>query len=151
MSLPPAGVHPLGFWEEANTDPFEGVPVILARKRDPDTGEITNLLESDTPADGMIIEGFRVERASGPAVMNIGHTMRQVKHTDEGSIKELEARGREPIDELDELGVVRLNSVKATLDVNDESAVSFDLGYIDLTMPTRDVKTEVFAVPRNRR
>ena len=150
MSIPPAGVHPLGFWEEANTDPFEGVVAVPARAIDADTGEITDLLATYTPADGMIVEAFRVERGSGPSVMTIGQTVREVKHTDPSSLAEIRARGREPIDELERLGIVRLDGVTAESNAEDESQVDFDLTYIDLTTPEHDAKQNTFPVSRQR-
>lgn len=150
MTVPPAGVHALGYWEEADTNPVDGVATILAPKRDADTGEVT-LLQSDTPCDSAIIEAFRVERGSGPAVMKVGQTMREVKHTDPSSLSELESRGREPIDELEQLGLVELVKVSAETNSGDESLVDFDLRYKDLTLPTHDPKQDIYSVPRARR
>lgn len=150
MSVPPAGVHQLGFWEEANIDPIDGVVAVPARAIDADTGEIKDLLASYSVADGLIVEAFRVERGSGPCVMQIGQTVREVRHTDMASLAEIKARGREPIDELEVLGIVRLDGVTATPNAEDESQVDFDLTYVDLTTPEHDAKQNTFPVSRQR-
>lgn len=112
------GSSPLGAYT-INPRPGPLVPIpILADHINPDTGEITNLLASRTPVDGAVIEGFRVDRGSGPAVLNVGHTLRRIRHTDDSSLAEVPTRARDAVVEMERLGLVRFEG--ATTELNEE-------------------------------
>jgi hypothetical protein len=110
LVIPP--LVPVSYWV-AQSFEKSGDPVpILADKVDPSTGEIVDLLASHTPVDGLLIEAFRVEAESGPALDGAGHTLREVRHTDDSDLSEIDARTRSAVKHLVDLNLVSVTKVQ---------------------------------------
>lgn len=149
--IPPAGVVPLGSFQEFPAS-REVKPIpILADYTDPVTGDITRLTESRTPVDGAVIEVLRVERGSGPAVREVGHTMRQVRHTDDSSLNELRGRLQEGLRRMERAGLVALQGTGVKRTDGHPDSVEMTGEIKDLTtseLDTNKPETRTYAVPR---
>lgn len=145
----PAGVVPLGSFTEVSGSRARKPIPILADYVDELSGQVTRLTEGRTPVDGAIIEILRVERGSGPAVKENGHTMREVRHTDESSLSELKARLRDGFRRMEVAGLVQIQ--ETTVEVNEGigDAVTLSSRIRDLTLPPEDQEaTRTYAVTR---
>lgn len=147
----PIGALPLGAFREHLASREERPPPILADYVDPNTGRITKLLTSRSPVDGAIIEGLRVERGSGAAVVDVGQSLREIRHTDDASLGEVFGRAQDGVRELERLGLARLQSVKTTLVEPD--TVEVEATILDFTLAASDPnaeggRTRTYAVPR---
>ena len=114
------------------------------------TGDIPlkYLLTSRMPVDGMIIEGLRVERNSGPAVEFVGNTVREIRHTDDPSMSEVPGRIRDGLRTLEEAGLVKMRKV-VRFDLGDRGdAVHFEVNISDLTLPNGNADATTYAVSR---
>jgi len=141
----PAGVLPLSAFTELSGVPLGGPIPILADLMDPTTGDYLSLTKGRSPVDGAIVEGFRVERGSGPAVQNVGHTLREVRHTDASSIAEIQSRVRDGVQHLERAGLARLQKV--------DVEVTGDLAEVtawvqDLTLAAQSPEAKPYAVVR---
>jgi hypothetical protein len=148
--IPPAGVVPLGSFVETISAPAKRPVPILADYTDPLTGEVTQLNRTRTPVDGAIIEVLRVERNSGPAVREVGHTLREVRHTDDSSLAELRGRLRDGLRRMERAGWITLlntevkrnqsrDGVEMTGEIQDKTAAQLD---------TNRPEIRTYAVPR---
>ncbi len=127
------GATPLGAYD-LRPDPRRLRPVpILAEWVDPDTGDITMLNQTRTPVDGAIIEGLRVDRGSGSAVMDVGQTLRKVRHTDDSSLGEIPERARDGVRELERLGLIRFEKPLRVTLLPGGDGVDFEGECIDFT------------------
>ena len=145
MTTPAAGTHALGSFDVVAITPPEGPVPILADLIDPVTGDFADLLRSAKVSDGLLVEAYRVERGSGPAVNEVGHTLRKVRHTDEGAVAEIKARAVKPVEELADAGVLELRSI--SVEVDEDEAV-LDLAVRDLTEPDVEESRKPFTIPR---
>lgn len=137
--MPVTGSTPLGAYE-LSEKPNELKPIpMLAVWVDPMTGDIAKLNKSRSIVDGALIEGLRVERKSGPAVMNVGQSLRTVRHTDPASIAELPAHAKEAAAELEKLGLVRVEST-AIGDDSTEDAALVTMKVVDFTVRPFEVR-----------
>lgn len=142
--MPYAGSTPLGYYVETVEDE-SALPVpILADYIDPDTGDIIRLNEGRMPIDAAIIEGIRVDRGTGAAVLEVGQTLRKVRHTDETSLAEIPTRARDGVEELERQGLVRFESVVGPdLNPKDESSASYTAYIRDLTVSASDPASRI--------
>lgn len=149
----PAGAVPLGSYVELVTSPAAKPIPILADYTDENTGEITRLTEGRTPVDGAIIEALRVERNSGPAVREVGHTMREVRHTDDSSLAELRGRLKDGLRRMEKAGLISLQETTVTRSGPLDDGVEMTGRIKDMTASQLDVnqpETRTYAVPRGQ-
>lgn len=147
----PAGAVPLGAFVELPTAPPTPAVPIFADWVDPLTGDtpLGMLQSTRTPVDGAIIEGLRVERESGTAVMNVGTTLRQIRHTDDTSLSECKGRTRDGLLELEKEGLVKLISANVQVGgIGD--AVELDVTIKDFTVDQGQPTDRVYSVARGK-
>jgi hypothetical protein len=147
VPLPAAGSHQLGAYVALDLGDPRAVVPILADKIDPDTNDFADLLSSATVLDGMLQEAYSVERNSGPAVEEVGHTFREVRNTDPSSVGEFKARSRVPVQELEAAGMLTLVSATPTVD---EDTVALDIVVRDLTAPSAGPKAKNIPLDKAR-
>jgi|SRR6478735_6551476 len=146
----PAGSTPLGAFVELQSPPGLPAKPILADYIDPLTGDIPlkYLLTSRTPVDGMIIEGLRVERNSGPAVELVGTTVREIRHTDDTSLSEAPGRVRDGLRTLERAGLAKMRKVTRFELSAQGDGISMEVNVSDLTLPSGNPEGTTYAVSR---
>lgn len=128
MALPyiiaPAGVTPASFFSPAIfVDPGRP-PAILADNIDPATGDIKSLLVRVHPVDAAIGEAFRIKRATGAAVSEIGQRFEDVRKNTAFASKELENEARRIMEPF----VLRGDA--AIISILVDTTIAFDLGAV---------------------
>ena len=148
----PAGAVPLGSFQEFPASRARSPIPILADYIDEVSGDISRLDEGRTPIDGACIEVLRVERGSGPAVREVGHTLREVRHTDPSSLAELKGRLRDGFRRMEKAGLVKVESIEVKTLENAADSVEMSGEIKDLTLAEQDVNgnnnVRTYAVPR---
>lgn len=146
----PIPTTPLGDYTEIEPIQPARPVAIFAEWVDPETGDV-RLNASRTAVDGAIVEGFSVERESGPAVMLVGHSLRRVRHTDDSSIAEIKERLRDGVRLLEKQGLVRLGRVLNPLSDSGDG-VEIEAEVRDLTLSDNDpnaIRTYPVTLPQS--
>jgi hypothetical protein len=143
---------PVSFWTAGDFERAAGPVPILADMLDPDTGEFKSLVRSATVVDGALVEAYRVEANSGPALEGAGNSLREVRHTTDADLAELRGRARSAVDHLIALGLVEFT--KATTERADETigadTVELQAWIKDLTLQNDLTDAKPFTIPRRR-
>lgn len=122
--IPPAGVTPAGFFvPETYADPA-GPPAILADPIDPSTGEFLSIARSYDPTDACVIEALRVERGSGPAVLEEGNRIRDVQLATEAAPRVIEQEAQYALRRFVEDRQIRIDKIAGAVE-DDLGALAF--------------------------
>lgn len=110
----PAGYHSLGFAEGVTFTSPSAPAAIIADDIDATTGEVNSLLSSVDPVDSAVINIARTERASGAAVLDVGHRFRSITKNNEQAPRLAEAYAREMYADLERDGRISIVSIDTT-------------------------------------
>lgn len=138
MSLPPIGITPTSSFELEGFAPQLEAPAILADKIDPVTGDFASLTEGLGVADGMVIQGMRVQRGSGAAVRAYGQRFREVRFNDGKATETMKSYAREALKPAVDSGTLRFVSLKSEIDDEDPTQIQTTIEYQDLLAPQKD-------------
>lgn len=142
---------PVSYWTPAELA-AQGEPIpILADLIDPATGEFKSLTKSARLCDAHVIEAYRAEAGTGPALGEAGHTLRVVKHTTPSDLDELRGRTKQAVQHLIDAGMVEWQRAEASIAAGGVGDTVELVAWIkDLTTQNDVDKAKPFTVPRRR-
>lgn len=145
-SIPPAGVTPASAFVITRRAESSPVPVILADKIDPTTGDYASLVESATIADGLVVHLLRTTRDSGAAVLGLGQRFRSLRNVERNAVELIESMAIEALTPARDAGVVKFDRVESEVEPTDGSQTNTGIRYMDLLAPPSD-RERVFELP----
>ncbi len=92
--VPPAGVFPLGFFEETRRYELPKAPVVRADRIDPAAQEWTSMVKDLDPIDAAVVESLWRIRQSGAAVFDTGARFLDINKIDDRAARALESEAR---------------------------------------------------------
>lgn len=119
--IPP--IAPISGWDTTSqAAPAKPFP-ILADAIDPLTRDWADLFEGVHPVDGYVAEAFAIERDSGASVVGFGHRLRDVRHVDETTPRQLRDAAKEALRDAERARLVQLVELVAEGEETDEAAL----------------------------
>lgn len=118
LVVPPAGVHPLGFFTETRKYQLPPPPVIRADRIDPQSQEWVSLLGDLDATDAAVIEALWRVRQSGAAVFNTGARFLDVEKLDDQAPVRFESEARFALRRLVGRGDITVKSI--TVDTEED-------------------------------
>jgi hypothetical protein len=112
--IEPAGVFPLGFFDETRRYQLPKAPVIRADKIDPATQEWTSMVKDQDPIDAAVVEALWRVRGSGAAVSDTGARFLDLDKLDDRAPRAIESEARFALRRLVRRGDITLKSVEVS-------------------------------------
>lgn len=109
--IPPAGVFPLGFFDETRRYELPKPPVVRADQIDASTQEFTSMVKDQDPIDAAVVESLWRVRQSGAAVFETGARFLDVDKIDDRAARRLESEARFALRRLVRRGDIRIKNV----------------------------------------
>lgn len=109
--VPPAGVFPLGFFDETRRYELPKPPVVRADQIDASTQEFTSMVKDQDPIDAAVVESLWRVRQSGAAVFETGARFLDVDKIDDRAARRLESEARFALRRLVRRGDIRIKNV----------------------------------------
>lgn len=132
MPIPLAGVTPASSFELNGFEPQRGPVPILADDIDPKTGEYRSITRSANLSDATVSYLLSIQRGSGAAVRSFGHRLREIRQVEEQSVELVASYLRQALEPATKSGMIRLDKVTATVNVDDPTQVDPVVQYVDL-------------------
>lgn len=141
--IPPAGTSAASLFTPGTfVDPAKP-PAVLALPIDPATGDWSSILTGIHPVDDQVIEAFRVAEDSGPAVIGVGNKLGDIKKVDDTTKSKIEFEVRRCLGRIEKTGNLRIESIDATAEPdNDFAEVSVEYTNL-LSMRTTTITLRV--------
>jgi len=98
--VPPAGVFPLGFFNETRRYQLPQAPVVRADAISPSSQEWTSMVKDQDPIDAAVVEALWRIRASGAAVQDTGARFLDISKIDDRAKRALEGEARSALRRL---------------------------------------------------
>lgn len=143
--ITPASLTPLGSPFPGAAVPIDSIPVIMADKIDPMTGEFESLLSGRDPVDAQVLYMMTIAAGSGAAVMNKGQRFADVTHIGDEIARVLDSVTRQTLENLSRRGDIFIQSVEViTADpgINPADFAEIQLKYLNLRANGKPERTQ---------
>lgn len=130
--IPPAGLHPAGFYLPQALETRRATSALLADWIDPTTGELVTLRRAPHPVDAAIAWQFTAVRRTGAAVMEQGQRFKDTRKAEVGAELRLRYEVEQLVAPFVSAGDIRVRKIEVHVGVEARDTAAIYFAYTNL-------------------